>query len=106
MAIEFYNIDDIGLENKLFEISQTDFDYLDDILMKLTQVSGIVIDLYGRTVVYGDHVQYLINNLRDFLSLSGYNEKYAKKNSIQCSTLASIIKKLEIVKSGAIIIGD
>jgi L-asparaginase/Glu-tRNA(Gln) amidotransferase subunit D len=102
MALDFYDINDNKRINKLFCLSESDFELLDKALLKLKQVSGLIIDFYGTTKVHKAHIQSILEyteiaiaNLNDF-----GNDKIKKE------ALLRIGSHFRAVKDGFLIVGD
>lgn len=101
MPLDFYDISDIQLRQKLFEISHADFEALNEALTKLKEVSSIAIDPYGTTRIYPNHVKLIISLIKDQLSKAKIDKKLLKHNGLNL-----ILGHLETASGGLLIIGD
>ena len=101
MPLDFYDISDIQLRQKLFEISHADFEALNEALTKLKEVSSIAIDPYGTTRIYPNNVKLIISLIRDQLSNAKIDIQAPKRKALNL-----VLGYLETVSDGLLIIGD
>lgn len=101
MAIDFYGLSDVKLTNKLFSLSEIEFDLLESSLSKFEKKTGVLIDAYATTKLYPDHVKLIIEILNIEILLQ---EK--SKNKDMKRLLDNIKKKLLTTNDGLIIVGE
>jgi hypothetical protein len=100
MALDFYDINDIHLGRKLFEVGYVDFEVLGPILSSFKRVTGIAIDPYGTTRIYAAHIRLIMSLIQEYLLKS--KELKPKEDEI----LNFVLAHFEQVQEGFIIIGD
>ncbi|WP_114939900.1 hypothetical protein [Mucilaginibacter endophyticus] len=100
MPLDLYDINDIHLNNKLFEIEYADFEIVESVFSSFKKTTGITIDPYGTTRIYAGHIKLIISLTKEYLS----NLKEDKQRVQE--RLNDLIARLESVKDGFIIVGD
>src|ERR1700748_1223844 len=99
MALDFYDIADINLKRKLFEISLKDWTELNEILVEFYKATGLRIDEYGANRIYASHVRLIVSNIETYLD----DTKTLSSTRIK---LKRIVKVFLDVKDGFLIVGD
>jgi len=60
MAVEFYPADDKNQKNFLFQLTDSDFEKLQDVLVEYKKRTGLTIDRYKTTRIHEGHVKLLV----------------------------------------------
>lgn len=100
MPLDFYDINDVRLNKKLFGIEHADFEILGPVLFGFKKVTGVTIDPYGTTRIYASHIKLVVSLIEEYL----LNLKDGKQELQE--TLSNLVAHFENVKDGFIIIGD
>lgn len=100
MPLDFYDINDIRLSQKLFELDETDIETLEPVLSSLKKTTGVTIDPYGTTRIYANHIWLMISLIQR--SLLTLNNSILSKHAI----LSRVLARFKEVQEGFIIIGD
>jgi hypothetical protein len=101
MALDFYDLNDIKFEEKLFDLSEFEFGVMEFIFIELHKRTGIHIDFYGTCRLYSDHIKIIIEMMENHIS----SLREMHDNSIAI-ILRDIMKKLLNAANGVIIVGD
>ncbi|WP_175404132.1 hypothetical protein [Mucilaginibacter sp. PPCGB 2223] len=99
MALDFYNISDSSLQQRLFELTEVDIYNLIEVLNEYRRLSGLQIDEYGTTRISQDHIELIIQLLSDYL-------KKARLNVSVRERLSDIITRFSQSKEGLMAVGD
>lgn len=100
MPLDFYDINDIQLNKKLFGIEHIDFEILGPVMFSFKKATGVTIDPYGTTRIYAAHIKLIVPLIKEHL----LNLKDGK-HGLQ-KILSDLIALFESVEDGFIIIGD
>jgi len=100
MPLDLYDINDVHLNNKLFEIEYADFEIVESVLSSFKKTTGITIDPYGTTRIYAGHIKLIISLTKEYLSKIKEDKQRVQER------LNDLIARLESVKDGFIIVGD
>ncbi|SEM97761.1 hypothetical protein SAMN05192574_10256 [Mucilaginibacter gossypiicola] len=100
MPLDFYDINDIQLNEKLFEIEYADLEIAESVAFSFKKATGITIDPYGTTRIYAGHARVIILLIKEHLSNLKDDKQRVKKR------LNELVARLESVKDGFIIVGD
>ena len=100
MPLDFYDINDIHLDRKLFEVGYADFEVLSPILSSFKKTTGLTIDLYATTRIYAGHVRLIISLIREYLL------KLKSSKPKEYEMLSHLVMHFEYVQEGFIIVGD
>jgi len=100
MPLDFYDITDIHLNSKLFEVGYADFEVLEPILSSFTKTTGLTIDPYATTRMYAGHVRLIISLIQEYLI------KLKRDKPEEYKTLSRMLTHFESVQEGFIIVGD
>lgn len=95
MAIDFYDL--LAPDKKLFEISQDDFNEIEFVFLHLREKTGVVIDPYGRSRIYRNHVELVISFMTEAINGSNSNKR---------KILFETIAKFETANQGFLTEGD
>lgn len=103
MAIDFYLLDDRSHNNLIYQLEENDLLLIEDALISFKKLTGVIIDAYGRTTIYPDHVKLLLKLLEEL-------EFDDKRNKEGCNSkivsLKEFLKMLVKNGEGLLIIGD
>ncbi|HTD41475.1 MAG TPA: hypothetical protein VK671_12690 [Mucilaginibacter sp.] len=75
MAIDFYDINDRGFKNRLFCLTEADFEKIRDVLKDYKKRTGLEIDLYGKTRINYDHIKLIIDLLEQLVDKDHNSDK-------------------------------
>jgi hypothetical protein len=84
MAVEFYDLNDKNLQRCIFQLNESDFEKLQNVLAEYKKLTGLIIDQYGNTRIHEDHVKLivklidksLVNNYHPDLQLLQIKENF------------------------------
>ena len=99
MALDFYDISDHRLKNRLFKLIDADMESLADVLNEYRKATGLRIDEYGTTKVSQGHVELIIQLLDDYL-------KEVHLKAPVKERLSDIATKFSQSRDGLIAVGD
>jgi|EndMetStandDraft_4_1072995.scaffolds.fasta_scaffold04298_3 hypothetical protein len=97
MAIDFYDLLDENRKTKLFEISQEDFNEIEDVFLQIKKQTGVYIDAYGKSRIYRSHVELVIALMMETMKASDSNKR---------KVLSETIIKFKTVDQGFLTEGD
>jgi hypothetical protein len=100
MPLDFYDINDIHLNRKLFEVGYADFEILEPLLSSFTKTTGLTIDPYATTRMYAGHIRLIISLIREYLL------KLKSDKPKEYEMLSRLLIHFECVQEGYIIVGD
>jgi hypothetical protein len=103
MAIDFYLLDDKSHRNLIFQLEENDLSIIEDALIKLQKLTGVVIDAYGKTTMYPDHVKLWLKLLEE-LELDNKRNKDGHYSRIM--SLKEFLRMVSKNGEGLLIIGD
>ncbi len=98
MALDFYNISDRGLKQRLFKLTDVDMESLANVLREYRKATGLRIDEYGTTKISQGHVELIIKLLNNNLT-----QAYLKPSIKE--RLSDIAKQFSQSKEGLIAVG-
>src|ERR1700761_2089430 len=74
MAIDFFDLNDRNCDNLLFQITHSEFEELNEVMLIFRNMTGLQIDEYGTTKIYPDHVKLISRLMSDQLEKRSNSE--------------------------------